>query len=143
MFFIFTVRNEVAKVMFLHVSVILFTGGSAVGGGCSRGVCSRVCLLRGSLRPGGACSSGACSRGVWRPPQSRRLLLRTVHILLECILVAEINFHLFQSGLVLSLGYVYLTIRITEVFSLPKASSFCNVQRNVASLPFCSKLNSN
>ena len=38
---IITVRNEVAKVMFLHVSVILFTGGVCAilaciaGGGCS------------------------------------------------------------------------------------------------------------
>ena len=37
---------------------------------------------------------------------------------------------------VLSLGYVYLTVRITEAFGLP--SLFCNV----ASLPFYSKLNS-
>ena len=35
----------------------------------------------------GACSGGVCSWGVWRPPESRRLLLQTVCILLECILV--------------------------------------------------------
>ena len=48
------------------------------GGACSWGGC---------LLPGGACSGGVCSQGVWRPPRSRRLLLRTVRILLECILV--------------------------------------------------------
>ena len=49
-------------------------------GGCLLG----QCLLQGDLLPGDACSGG-----VWRPPcpESRRLLLRTVRILLECILV--------------------------------------------------------
>ena len=42
---------------------------------------------------------------------------------------------------VLSLGYV-LTVRMTEAFGLPKPSLFCNVQRDVASLPSYSKLNS-
>ena len=42
---------------------------------------------------------------------------------------------------VLSLGYVYLTIRITGAFGLPKLSLFCIVQRDVASLPSYSKLN--
>ena len=57
---IFTVRNEVAKVMFLHLSVSHSVHG---GGG--------VYLLR----------------GVPAHPPGRRLLLRTVRILLECILV--------------------------------------------------------
>ena len=60
---IVTVRNKVAKAMFLHLSVIMFTGG--------------VCL-------------SACWDSIPRtryPPGSRRLLLRTVRILLECILV--------------------------------------------------------
>ena len=43
---------------------------------------------------------------------------------------------------VLSLGYAILTVRITE-FGLPKANLFCNLQRDVASLPSYSKLNSN
>ena len=34
-----------------------------------------------------------------------------------------------------------LTVRITEAFGLPKQSLFCNVQRDVASLPSYSKLN--
>ena len=47
-----------------------------------------------------------------------------------------------ELGHVLSLGYAILTIRITEAFGLPKPSLFCNVQRDVASLPSYSKLNS-
>ena len=45
------------KVMFLHVSVILFTGGCLVPGG--------GCLLRGLPGPGGLCCPvpGACSAG--------------------------------------------------------------------------------
>ena len=35
-----------------------------------------------------------------------------------------------------------LTIKITEAFGLPKPSLFCNVQRDVASLPSYNKLNS-
>ena len=35
-----------------------------------------------------------------------------------------------------------LTVRITEAFGLPKLSVFCNVQRDAASLPSYSKLNS-
>ena len=80
---------------------------------CSRGACSGGCLLRGVPASGGACFGGVpapggcllgrvCSlkgacwgggcllRGMWRPPDSRRLLLRTVRIPLECILVANI-----------------------------------------------------
>ena len=34
-----------------------------------------------------------------------------------------------------------LTVRITEAFGLPKPILFCNVQRDVASLPSYSKLN--
>ena len=43
---------------------------------------------------------------------------------------------------VLSLGSAILTVRITEAFSLPNLSLFCNVQRDVASLSSYSKLNS-
>ena len=48
----------------------------------------------------------------------------------------------FSASLVLSLGCAILTVRITEAFSLPKLSLFCNVQRAVASLPSHNKLNS-
>ena len=66
---IFTGRNEVvAKVMFLHMCVILFTGGCLLMGGgvCSRGcllqgvVCSQGCLLPGVSAPRGVCSSVGC-----------------------------------------------------------------------------------
>ena len=115
------------KFMFLHVSVILFTGGGYYPSmhcrwyrsmPCSGGVCSQGCLLPGGwgcllwgvcsggcvCLLGGVCSQGVCSRGVpapgvggacsralllgvENPPGSRRLLLRTVRILLKCILV--------------------------------------------------------
>ena len=123
---IFTVCNEVAKVMFLQVCVCPQEGGypsmpcrwypsipcsRSLGGG---GVCypSMPCrwypsmlfnrspvgaapggLLWGGggvgLLPGGLLQGwgGACSRG---DGDDRRLLLRTVRILLECILVRVI-----------------------------------------------------
>ena len=60
------------KVVFLHLSVILFTGGcipecNGTGG---------VCLV-----------GGVCPGGVYHPYPQRRLLMRAVCILLECILV--------------------------------------------------------
>ena len=89
-----SVRNEVAKVMFLQVYVCPQGLGVVVSQRAlqvvsqhalqqvSRGsACSR---RRGLLRGG----------GVWRrhtPPASRHLLLRTVRILLECILVKACN----------------------------------------------------
>ena len=101
-----TVRNEVAKVMFLHVSVILF------GGVLSQNplqVVSQHALqqvLWGVPVPGGSAlavparGGGACSWvGGWSqgnpggdpPTENRRLLLQTVCILLECILVISRN----------------------------------------------------
>ena len=95
--------QQSCKVMFLHVSVILSTGGvpgpggSAPGGCWSRGSAARGCLVRGGLViggclvQGGVCSGGgipACTEA--DPPLERRLLLRTVSILLECILVFRI-----------------------------------------------------
>ena len=55
------------------------------GSGPRGGACSGWGLLRGCVPAlgGGACSGG----GRGDPPESRLLLLRTVHILLECILV--------------------------------------------------------
>ena len=100
---IFTVRNEVAKVMFLHLSVRWCYPSMHCRWYPS--MPCRGCLLLGDLLPGRgcACSRGACSwGGGWvcsggvpapggscleTPPESRRLLLRTVRILLECILV--------------------------------------------------------
>ena len=87
---IITVCNEVAKVMFLHLSVILFTGG----------VCLSACWDITPLRsrhppppgPGPPPEQTLPSLGPGTPRDqaplpSRRLLLRTVRILLECILV--------------------------------------------------------
>ena len=109
---VFTVRNEVAKAMFLHLSVILFTRG---------GVCLSACL---DTTPPGAGTPrqqttppepGTSLDQAYSPPEQipprtrhppdqappgtdtpldqaspreqRRLLLRTVRIPLECILV--------------------------------------------------------
>ena len=59
--------------MFLHLSVILCTG---------RGVCSQgVLVLRGGIP--------ACTEA---DPTSRWLLLRTVRVLLECILFINLDF---------------------------------------------------
>ena len=97
---VFTGRNEVlAKVMFLHVSVILLTEG---GGACSNfsggGACSNFsggvpapifrggCLLQ--FFGGGACSN--FSGGVPAPYFRNTVTVRPVRILLECILVCLI-----------------------------------------------------
>ena len=105
---IITVRNKVAKVIFYRfVSVHGGRGACSGGGAWSRGSVpgGGGCLVLGgsALRggwwwsaPGDACSRG----GDWYPrmhwgrfPQERRLLLRTVRILLQCILV-NISFRL-------------------------------------------------
>ena len=109
-----TVRNEVAKVMFLQACVCP-QGGCLLRGGAPRGcllqgdVCSRGvstlggvrsrtvsapggCLLPGGcLPPLGVCSGGSAPGGVCSAfPRERRLLLLRVRILLECILVENI-----------------------------------------------------
>ena len=84
--------------MFLHVSVILFTGGCLLPGGVSTqgGLVPGECLVLGGSGSGGwsgpggggacsrgvACSGGACSQGVENPPK-KWLLLWMVCILLE------------------------------------------------------------
>ena len=113
----FTIRSEVAKVMFLQVSVCPRGGGggwypsmpcrwypsmpcSRSLGGCYPSMhcrwypsmpCNRspggVCLAEGCLLWGVPTPGGSAPGGVWRPPESRRLLLQTLCILLECILV--------------------------------------------------------
>ena len=79
--------------MFLQVSVILFTGGWVPGPGV--GALSRGgCLVRG-----GAWSRGGMpgpEGGAWRRPLPGRPLLRAVRILLECILVLNIEFNLYN-----------------------------------------------
>ena len=74
-------QTKFAKVMFLHVSVNLSTGGCLVRGGLVPG---GVWFLGGGPGPGGAW---------WRPSPFGRLLLRVVRILLECILVRDICLH--------------------------------------------------
>ena len=77
------------KVMFLHLSVILFTGG-----------CLPQCMLgytpHGQTPPLGRHPPWADTLHGQTPPRqtppSRRLLLRTVRIQLECILVIQIEF---------------------------------------------------
>ena len=78
---LFTARKRsLGKVMFLHLSVILFTWGSVSGGGefCSEGcLCPGRFLSRGSsVRGGGLCQGDT--------PYSKE---RAVRILLKCILV--------------------------------------------------------
>ena len=91
--------------MFLHVSVILFTGevfglcpwGLHLGGGVfclgglclGTGVCVRGVSVKGVSVWGGSLSGGSLS---WRPPYGNE---RTVRILLECIIF--INFILLNS----------------------------------------------
>ena len=84
-----TVCNKVAKVMFLQVCV------------CPRGVPGPG---GGGSAPGGCPLRGVPGRGGWypsmqwgRPPRERRLLLRAVRILLECILVAYVKVGLIDS----------------------------------------------
>ena len=103
--FIFTVRNEVAKVMFLHVSVILSTGG-LLSQHTLQVVSQHALQERGSAPRGFALGRGSALggllslpapgasalEGVWRPPKSRWLLLWTVRILLDCILVLHMFF---------------------------------------------------
>ena len=103
---IITLRNEIAKVMFLHVSVShsVHGGGGAIPAFIAGGI--PACLSAGdvvsqhalqvvsqhALQKRGCLLQGVCSRGMWRPPapESRRLLLRMVRILLECILILRL-----------------------------------------------------
>ena len=88
--------NEVwGKVICLHLSVILFTGGS--GPGEVPG--PWVCLVPGGCLVLGGAWSGGCL--VWRVPgpgglpggdSPRQLQVQAVYILLECILVIICKF---------------------------------------------------
>ena len=95
-----TVRNEVAKVIFLQVCVCPRGGEGGAwssGGAWSRGAWSGGvsapggCLVLGGLGPGGTRSGGGVGIPVCTEadPRERRLLLRTVRILQECILVSK------------------------------------------------------
>ena len=63
---------------YVFTGVCLSTGGVVVSQHALQQVCGGCLLLRGCLLLGGL---------VETPPSGRRLLLRTVRILLECILV--------------------------------------------------------
>ena len=69
-FHLYRPQRSCGKVMFLHLSVILFTEG-------------------GVSVPGGCLSRGVSQRGLPRPPYNS---VRAVHILLECILVFAFTF---------------------------------------------------
>ena len=82
--------------MFLHLSVILFTGWGVHDRGCAwQGVCMAGGVHgRGSINGMGGMHGrghvwqvGKCGRGCVHVWQERRPLLRMVRILLECILV--------------------------------------------------------
>ena len=108
--FVITGRNEVlAKVIFLHLSVILFTGGCLlqIFGGVSAPNFQEGCLLQifgGCLlqSSGGMCApnfrgegcllqiwGGVCSKFFWGGSSNfqNTVNIRPVRILLECILV--------------------------------------------------------
>ena len=86
-------QRSCGKVMFLHLSVILFTsigvyvqeGVSVQGGLCPGGSLSRGVSVHAGICPGGLCRKGSLSRetpsygNVW-----------AVHILLECIFVFKV-----------------------------------------------------
>ena len=92
---LFTIRNEVPKVMFLHLSVILFGGGSAsVHAGIPPPLEAQPHgkhIPPEAPPPQEAHTPGKHPRkhtpGKHTPPPRRRLPLWTVRILLECILV--------------------------------------------------------
>ena len=91
------------------------------------------CLVWGVPGPRGACSGGPAPGGVptpggsapgglTRPPNSRRLLLRTVRILLECILVGR--WHSFdQMGALTEWGHWWMGHYALRCFA-PLAFSF-------------------
>ena len=87
---IFTVLNEVAKVMFLHLSVVLFTGGVFLSA-CWDTPQDQAPPWEQTPPP----PQDQAPPGPGTPPprrcEQRRLLLRTVRILLECILVTTLN----------------------------------------------------
>ena len=92
-----TVRNEVAKVMFLHLCVCPQGGGGLP-----------QCML-GYHPPAGTHQEQA-------PLLSRRLLLRTIRMLLECILV-------FYFGFSANMVYLNMVWTATMVLQSARVSS--------------------
>ena len=89
--------------MFLHVSVILFTGGglpSPHPGWELRGLAGRVFRPTPGGGSPGPHPEGVCLIACWDTlPPPRRLLLWAVRILLECILVWAYFLHLYCTNL--------------------------------------------
>ena len=91
-------QTKFVKVMFLHVSVILSTGGGMHGGGAcvAGGMHGRGCAWWGACMAGGMHGRGACVCHAQCPLPQQILRLRhtvnerTVRILLECILVLQL-----------------------------------------------------
>ena len=117
---IFTVCNEVAKVMFLHLSV------------CPRGVClsagwdttpaqEQASLRAGTPHPGA--DTPPLDHALPPPPPSRRLRLRMVRILLECILVSLVHF-------------MHTWIYVYSKFQLVKSNQICWVAISFIELPY-------
>ena len=114
---IFTVRNEVAKVMFLHACV--HTGG---------GVCLSACW--DTTPPGADPEQTPPEQTPPRAdtPPERRPLLRTVRILLECILVIKRTYLFCLIELFMNLNH-----HIFYIYHKIKNSIFaCNYMLNIA-----------
>ena len=103
--------------------------------------CAEMCSLSMSCRIPDPCSLNSTWPGwktAWSVCYKPNSLPSLIHK--KSFSSKSISKHFWHH--VLSLGYAILTVRITEAFGLPKPSLFCNVQRDVASLPSYSKLNS-
>ena len=96
--YLYRLQTKFAKVMFLHVSVILSTGGGGILA-CIAGLQThtqgrKFRGLAGGGSPGphpGGVGISACTEAEPPPPPSRRLLLQAVRILLECLYFTKIS----------------------------------------------------
>ena len=91
-YIVITVRDEVAKVMYLHVCVCPQGGGDVPGPGrvySGGGAWCRGSASGGVPGPGGGWIGIPACTEADPLPRERRLLLPTAHILLDCILVTK------------------------------------------------------
>ena len=88
-----TGRNEVvAKVIFLHLFVILFTGGVCIPAYIAAGLQGEGCAIPAYIAGGiPACLAAGLGGGVWHTVNER-----PVRILLECILVLNLIANIFK-----------------------------------------------
>ena len=108
--------------MFLQVSDSVHRGGACSWGvpAPGEGVWSGGCLLWGCLVRGvPAPRGGACSGGVPGEDPPRRLLLRAVRILLECILVLAFKIMHF-----LNYGSFLLSVNLHQLNNFTQLSCF-------------------